>query len=139
MYLTFFKLEEKTFYIPEKYLINLTKAYTFPYIIKFNQICFIKLGGPRPPNPPAGASPLGPTPLRPFPPPSYHIYQYYCYNMFLFQHRVIIGHSQYHSTDTRNTSLGRILQKISCVPRRSAILGLDQCIQSSPQKTYFTS
>ena len=43
--------------------------------------------------------------------------------MVLF-HRVVIGHSQYHSTDTRNTSLGRILQKISCLPRRLVISGL---------------
>ena len=44
-------------------------------------------------------------------------------------HRVVNGHPQYHSIDTRNTSLGRILQKISGV-YSSAILGLDRCIQS---------
>ena len=72
MYLKFFKLEEKTFYVLEKYLINLTKVYTFPYIIKFNQI--------------------RPSPYSPFHHLSCHIYQYYCYNMLLF-HRVVIGHS----------------------------------------------
>ena len=54
--------------------------------------------------------------------------------MFLF-HPVVIGHSQYHSTDTVNTSLGRILQKISCVPWRSAILGLDRSIQ--PESDFY--
>ena len=144
MYLTFFKLEEKTFYVPEKYLINLTKVYTFRYIIKFNQIRSIQFGGHISPNPPAGALPPAPPPgLRPWAPPPYspfhhlscHIYQYYYYNMLLF-HRVVIGHSQYHSTDTRNTCSGRILQKISCLPRRLVISGLDRCIQSSSPPRY---
>ena len=80
----------------------------------------LKIRRAQPPSPPgknfAPCNPTGALPLDP-PPPcnpfqhlSYHIYQYYCYNMFLF-HRLVIGHSQYHSTDTRNTSLGRILQK----------------------------
>ena len=109
---------------------------------------FLEIRGARPPEPPSrgfasctptGTSLLGPSPLcNPFHHLSYHIYQYYCCNMFLF-HRVVIGHSQYHSTDTRNTSLGHILQKISCVPRSSAILGLDRIHWSLPQKTYLTS
>ena len=126
MYLKFFKLEEKTFYAPEKYLINLTKVYTFPYII--NQLTVIDEYTRHKYMELAMVATVNHL--------SCHIYQYYCYKMLLF-HRVVIGHSQYHSTDTRNTSLGRILQKISCVPR--VILGLDRCIQSSTQKTYFTS
>ena len=45
-------------------------------------------------------------------------------------HRVLNRHPQYRSTDTRNTYLGRIFQKLSCVLWSSAILGLNPCIQS---------
>ena len=40
-------------------------------------------------------------------------------------HQVVNWQPQYCSTDTRNTPLGHILQKISCVLQRSA---LDRCI-----------
>ena len=62
--------------------------------------------------------------LSNFPSSKYYIYTYYWYNIFLV-HQVVNRHPQYRSTDTRNTSLGRILQKISCVLLNSAILGLD--------------
>ena len=109
-------MKKKHFTFQKKYSIDLTKVHTFPYIIKSNQIRFIQFGGHR------DSAQRAPPPYSPFHHLSYHIYQYYCYNMLLF-HRVVIGHYQYHSTDTRNTSLGRILQKISCVTRRSVILG----------------
>ena len=99
-----------------------------------NQICFLKCGGH---SPPTGAlttaPPPGLRPCNPFRHISYDIYQYYCYKMFLL-HRVVIENSQYHSTDTRNISLRRIFQKISCVPQRSAILGLDRFISPSPER-----
>ena len=63
---------EKKFYVAEKYLVNLTKVCTFPYIIKTNQICFLKLWGRRsPPNRHGrGFAPCTPSPpLKPFPPP----------------------------------------------------------------------
>ena len=53
-------------------------------------------------------------------------------------HRVVNGHPQFHSTDIPNTSLGRILQNISCVLQSLAILGLDSCIQSSLQNAFYT-
>ena len=49
--------------------------------------------------------------------------------MFLV-HRFVNGHPQYRSTDTQNTSLGRILQKIPCVLQRSEIFGLEGCIEA---------